>query len=389
MADADWVLEAIVEQLEPKRELLARVEQALAGRERAPIVTTNTSGLSIGALVAERSDPFRRRFCGTHFFNPPRYPVCSSSSRSPRPPRCPRHDADLGSRLLGKGTVVASDTPTFIANRLGVHGMLVALRAALELGLGPDEVDALTGPLIGRPKSAPSAPWTSSESTCGGSDGSLLRRAHRRSAARRVRLPPLLRSLLERGALGEKSSAGFFRREAGEILALDFGTGEYRPRRRVASGTVDLARNEPDVARRIGILLDATDAASEFLRRVLGAGLTYAASVAAEIADDAWSLDAAMRWGFGWELGPLQLLDALGERRAALVEAAGTFPAAYCANGSRLDASRAASSWRSSHAPVRSTSRLPGGEPPSSPTTTPPRSSSSATGSWAWSSTGS
>jgi 3-hydroxyacyl-CoA dehydrogenase len=337
VADADWVLEAIVEQLEPKRELLARVEQALAGRERAPIVTTNTSGLSIGALVADRSDPFRRRFCGTHFFNPPRYTrLLELIPLAETDPVVLDTMADLGSRLLGKGTVVARDTPAFIANRLGVHGMLVALRAALELGLGPDEVDALTGPLIGRPKSA-----TFRTLDLVGIDVAVAVADHCYAALtadprrEEFAVPPLLRSLLERGALGEKSGAGFFRREAGEILALDFGTGEYRPRRRVASGTVDLARNEPDVARRIGILLDATDAASEFLRRVLGAGLAYAASVAAEIADDAWSLDAAMRWGFGWELGPLQLLDALGERRAALVgEADGTLPAAYYANGS-------------------------------------------------------
>ncbi|MGH2357351.1 MAG: 3-hydroxyacyl-CoA dehydrogenase family protein, partial [Candidatus Limnocylindria bacterium] len=155
VSDADWVLEAILEQLEPKRELLARVDAALAERDDGPIVTTNTSGLSIAALAEGRSDAFRRRFFGTHFFNPPRYTRLLELIPLPEAePAVMAALAEFGSRQLGKGTVIAKDTPAFIANRLGVHGLMVALRLADELGLGPDEVDDLTGPLIGRPKSA-------------------------------------------------------------------------------------------------------------------------------------------------------------------------------------------------------------------------------------------
>lgn len=337
VADADWVLEAIVEQLEPKRELLARVESAVASRERPPIVTTNTSSLSIASLAEGRSDAFRRRFAGTHFFNPPRY------TRLLELIPLPETDAavvealtDVGSRLLGKGTVLAKDTPAFIANRLGVHGLLVALRLAQELGLGPDEVDDLTGPLIGRPKSA-----TFRTLDLVGIDVAVAVADHCHEALTHdprcedFAVPPLMRSLVERGALGEKSGAGFYHKEGSEILVLDLESGEYRPRRRVRSSAVEMARNEQDLPRRIAALLAAQDNAGEFLRRSFGAGLGYAAAIGPEIADDAASVDAAMRWGFGWELGPLQLLDALGESRAQLLgEAAAAHPPTYYADGS-------------------------------------------------------
>ncbi|MEP7082714.1 MAG: 3-hydroxyacyl-CoA dehydrogenase family protein, partial [Chloroflexota bacterium] len=155
VTDADWILEAIVEQVEPKRQLFARLDAALQARPSRPVVTTNTSGISIAALAEGRSPEFRRRFLGTHFFNPPRYTRLLELIPLPETQDAAVADlADFASRRLGKGTVIATDTPAFIANRLGVHGLMVALRLAQELGLGPDEVDDLTGPLIGRPKSA-------------------------------------------------------------------------------------------------------------------------------------------------------------------------------------------------------------------------------------------
>lgn len=337
VADADWVLEAIVEQVEPKRQLLARVEAAIAGRERPPIVSTNTSGLSIASLVEDRSEAFRSRFIGTHFFNPPRYTrLLELIPLAETDPAVVEMLADLGSRLLGKGTVVARDTPAFIANRLGVHGLLVALRLAEELGLGPDEVDDLTGPLIGRPKSA-----TFRTLDLVGLDVAVAVADHCHAALtgdpRRdeFAVPPILRSLVERGALGEKTGAGLYRKQGDEILALDLASGEYRPRRRLQSSRVELARTEQDLPRRIATLLGGDDAAGEFLRRSLSAGLSYAVAIGPDIADDAASIDAAMRWGFGWDLGPFQLLDALGERRAELLgEAAAALPPRYYANGS-------------------------------------------------------
>jgi 3-hydroxyacyl-CoA dehydrogenase len=319
IAAADWVLEAIVEQPEPKRALFERIDAALTDRTR--FVTTNTSGLSVSGLAKGRSDGFRRRFFGTHFFNPPRYTrLLELVPLTDTDPAAIGELADYASRHLGKGTVVARDTPAFIANRLGVHGLMVALRLAQELGLGPDEVDELTGPLIGRPKSA-----TFRTLDLVGIDVATAVADHCHADLAddpdrdTFEVPSIMRGLVERGALGEKSGAGFFRKEGGEILALDLASGEYRARRRLTSGSVQMARNETDLSKRLRMLIGAQDTAGEFLRRALAANLGYAAQVGPQIADGVADIDAAMRWGFGWELGPFQTIDALGDDAARLL----------------------------------------------------------------------
>lgn len=320
-----WILEAIVERLEPKRELLAKVDAALAGTTGTvgPIVTTNTSGLSITELADGRSQVFRRRFFGTHFFNPPRYARLLELVPHAETDAAGMDElAEYATILFGKGVVVARDTPAFIANRLGVHGMLTVLRLAIELGLGPDEVDELTGELIGRPKSA-----TFRTLDLVGIDVALAVADHCHEALRddpdreAFEAAPILRRLVERGALGTKSGAGFYRREPdGEILALDLETGEYRPRRKVASAIIEAARSEADPARRLGVLLRGGDKPAELVRRTLTAELRYAAAVAPGLADDAWSVDAAMRWGFGWQHGPFETLALLGDRGRDLLD---------------------------------------------------------------------
>ena len=220
---------------------------------------------------------------------------------------------DYAPRHLGKGTVRAKDTPAFIANRLGVYGLQRALDLAQELGLGVDEVDELTGPLIGRPKSA-----TFRTLDVVGLDVAVAVADHCHAdlpddPQREVFIvAPIVRQLIERGALGEKAGAGFFKREGGEILALDLATGDYRPRRRISSATVEAARNERDLAARLRLLVAGDDAASRFLWRAMSDGITYAADVADEIADDLPTIDRAMRLGFGWQLGPFATWDALG-----------------------------------------------------------------------------
>jgi 3-hydroxyacyl-CoA dehydrogenase len=320
VADAGWVLEAVVEDLDAKRDLLGRVDEALGKRPEAPTITTNTSALSVRAMAEGRSDAFRRAFLGTHFFNPPRYTRLLElvPTDGTEPERIAWLEA-FASRHLGKGTVRAKDTPAFIANRLGTHGMLTALALAQELGLGPDEVDDLTGPLLGRPRSA-----TFRTLDLVGLDVAVAVADYCHAALpddperERFEAPPVLRKLVERGALGEKAGAGFYRRKNGEILAIDLQTLEYRPRRRVSSPVVEIARNETDLGRRLSSLIRSDDAAGRFLWGLFSATLRYAATVGPEIADDTWTVDQAMRWGYGWELGPFQTWDALGP--ASLLE---------------------------------------------------------------------
>jgi len=217
----DWVIEAIVERLEPKRDLLARVDAALPADRPGPVVTTNTSSLSVTSLAAGRSEAFRRRFFGSHFFNPPRYARLLELVPHAETDAATMADvAAFASLLLGKGVVVARDTPAFIANRLGVHGLLTVLRLAIELGVGPDEVDELTGELIGRPKSA-----TFRTLDLVGIDVALAVAEHCQATLdddpdrEAFAPPPILRDLVARGAVGSKAGAGFYRREAdGEIL---------------------------------------------------------------------------------------------------------------------------------------------------------------------------
>ena len=357
LADASWILEAIVERLEPKRDLMARVDEALASRatDAWPIVTTNTSGLSISALAEGRSDAFRRHFFGTHFFNPPRYArLLEIIPLETTEPKAVTNLAEYASRQLGKGTVVARDTPAFIANRLGVHGLMTALELANRHELTVDQVDELTGPLIGRPKSA-----TFRTLDLVGIDVAVAVADHCFAdltddpQRERFAVPQAVRDLVASGALGEKSGAGFYRKVGGEILAIDLATGEYRPRRRLASAAVEVAGNERDLATRLSALLSTSgDNATEFLRDLFSAGLGYAAQVGPQIADDALSVDRAMRWGFGWELGPLETLDALGPLRAQLLgESAAALPERYYVNGS---------SWSFEAAALRETEPIPG-----------------------------
>ncbi len=326
VAGAGWVLEAVVEEMEAKRAILARVDEALAGCGEPPIVSTNTSGLSVRAMAEGRSDAFRRNFLGTHFFNPARYTrLVELVATADTDPGVLARVEDLASRRLGKGTVRAKDTPAFIANRLGIHGALTALRLALEVGLGPDEVDELTGPLIGRPRSATFRTLDLVGLDVVAAVAARCREALTDDLEREAfALPEPLRVLLDRGALGEKAGAGFYRRQDGEVLALDLATLEYRPRRRPSSAAVEAARAEGDPGRRLAALLAADDPPGRFLWGLLAAHLRYAAAVAAEVADDAATVDRAMRWAFGWELGPFETWDALGPKAlVARLEAEG------------------------------------------------------------------
>ena len=305
IAGADWIVEAIVERLDAKRDLFARVE---AVRRAGSVVSSNTSGIPICALAEGRSEDFRRHFLGTHFFNPPRYLhllelVPTGETDSAVLDRV-AHFADVH---LGKGVVVAKDAPNFIANHLGVYGVLQVLRALESGKYTIEEIDAITGPALGRPKSA-----TFRTLDIAGID-ILLHVARNLS----WEVPALVMELVERGWIGEKAGQGFYRRQTSdgggsEILTLDPATMTYRPQQKPRIPSLEAARGIDDVRERTRALFAARDKAGEFLRETLVPLLDYTVEVAPSIAYSADDVDRAMRWGFGWPLGPFELRSLLG-----------------------------------------------------------------------------
>jgi 3-hydroxyacyl-CoA dehydrogenase len=301
LAEADWIVEAIIEKLDAKQELWRK-----AGAVARPgaILSSNTSGLSIASQAEALPQEHRRNFLGTHFFNPPRYlKLLELIPTAETDPEVVASVGDFASRILGKGVVVANDTPNFIANRIGMHGLAVVLRTAEEMGLGVDEVDALTGPAMGRPRSG-----TFRLLDLVGLDTALYA-----SATSGEELPGYVAEMVRRGWLGEKAGQGFYRREGGEILSLDLKTLEYGPRR---SAPPLPSAGAPEERLRAAV-------ANPFVWRTLSRTLLFCAEKAQEIANgDVNAIDRAMRWGFNWEIGPFEAWNALGvgetaERMAA------------------------------------------------------------------------
>ncbi len=315
VAEADWIIEAVAEQLEIKRVLLARVDKL---RRPGTIVTTNTSGLPVRRIAEGFSEDFRRHWVGTHFFNPPRY--MKLVELIPTPEMDPVVIETLSyvlDRLLGKGVVVAKDTPNFIANRIGTYSVLNVMRRMEEEGLTIEEVDALTGAEMGWPKSA-----TFRTLDIVGLDvlGHVVRnlRENAPNDERRetFRLPKFVEEMLGRGWLGDKTGQGFFKRikkgGESEILTLDCKTLEYRPRQKAKFPSLEIAKQIEDPAKRLATVVGAEDKGGKFAWKILSDTLTYAAARIPEIADTVEEVDRAMRWGFNWEMGPFEMWDALG-----------------------------------------------------------------------------
>ncbi|MDM7325083.1 MAG: 3-hydroxyacyl-CoA dehydrogenase/enoyl-CoA hydratase family protein [Thermus sp.] len=308
LADCDWVVEAIVEKPEPKRALYERLESIL---KPSAIVSSNTSGIPMRVLLEGRSEGFRRRFLGTHFFNPPRY--LHLLELIPTPETAPEVLAEIrhfGERILGKGTVLAKDSPGFIANRLGVYGLVQAVRLMERHGLTIDEVDALTGPLLGRPNSA-----TFRTADLTGLDVlRLVTEELAQATGEDFSLPGWVLRLVEEGRLGEKTGAGFYRRQDGEIYTLDYRTLEYVPRAKVDLPELRALRELP-LAERLPKVLELPGKYGAFLRELFARTAHYTLEKAPEIAYDLVSVDQALEWGFGWEEGPFKNMEALGVDR--------------------------------------------------------------------------
>jgi 3-hydroxyacyl-CoA dehydrogenase len=315
VGDSDWIIEAIVEQLDIKRALLEKVD---AARRPGSVVSSNTSGIPIAALAEGRSDDFRRHWLGTHFFNPPRYlhllEVIPTAETAREVVDAVVSFAD---HHLGKGVVIAKDSPNFIGNHIALYGVVQILEQVESGAFTIEEVDAITGPALGRPKSA-----TFRTLDLAGVDilahvvHNLYERLPDEAARSQFVLPAFVEKMVERKMVGEKSGQGFYKRvksTAGdsEILTLDPGTLEYRSRKSPRLPSLEAAAAIGDVRERVRTLYQGKDRVGEFLRETLGPTLEYTAKVTPQIAHSPDDVDRVMQWGFGWELGPFELLEAI------------------------------------------------------------------------------
>ncbi|HEX6823473.1 MAG TPA: 3-hydroxyacyl-CoA dehydrogenase NAD-binding domain-containing protein [Candidatus Sulfotelmatobacter sp.] len=321
LTDVDWIVEAVVENLEIKRALLRKVE---AVRKPGTIVTTNTSGLPVHKIAEEFSDDFRWAWFGTHFFNPPRYMRLLEIIPTPEADKAAidaiAHFCDV---RLGKGVVIAKDTPNFIGNRIGTFSVLNVMRLMQEMDLSIEEVDALTGQAVGWPKSA-----TFRTIDLVGLDilghvvGNMTQNVHDERSD--LKLPDFFNQMLEHRWLGDKTKGGFYKKSTSngkeeERLALDWKTLQYHPRQKPKLAALDMAKNIEDTGTRIRTLLGLNgggpqkgDKAAAFLWSALSDLWTYSANRVPEISDSVVEIDRAMKMGFNWELGPFELWDAAG-----------------------------------------------------------------------------
>lgn len=332
LSDVDWTIEVVVENLDVKKQVFAQVE---THRKPGTIVTSNTSGVSINEMAEGRSEDFRKHFLGTHFFNPPRYlKLLEIIPSHDTDPAIVSFMSDFGEHVLGKGTVLCKDTPNFIANRIGTYGLQVSIHEMQRIGLGVDEVDALTGPVIGRPKSA-----TFRTLDVVGLDtyvhvaGNVRNKSTDAQEKAIFEVPEFVLQMVEKRMIGQKAGQGFFKQiksaQGKEILALDTQTLEYRPSIKAKFASLDAAKTAKTLPEKLRALAYGKDKGSEFVWSVLKKVLLYSADKAHEIADDLVAVDQAMKWGFGWELGPFETWDAIGVEKsvARMREEGETIPA--------------------------------------------------------------
>ncbi|NDF97403.1 MAG: 3-hydroxyacyl-CoA dehydrogenase/enoyl-CoA hydratase family protein [Chitinophagia bacterium] len=312
----DWIIEVVVERLDIKQQLFEKVEQY---RKPGTLISSNTSGIPISMMAAGRSEDFRKHFCGTHFFNPPRYlkllEIIPTPETDPALVEFLMHYGDLH---LGKTTVKCKDTPAFIANRIGVFGMMAIMHLKQQLQLSIDEIDALTGPVIGRPKSATfrTADVVGIDTLVKVAAGVAANCPHDEAHAL-FNIPDWLQKMVDNKWLGDKSGQGFFKKtknEAGkkEILTLDLETLTYQPRKKPSFATLEVAKPIEDLATRLIALLKGKDKAGEFYRLLHYRLFSYISHRIPEISDELYRVDDAMMAGFGWEIGAFETWDILG-----------------------------------------------------------------------------
>lgn len=333
ISSCDWIIEVVVERLDIKQIVFEKVEKF---RKPGTIISSNTSGIPIHMMLDGRSDDFKKHFCGTHFFNPPRYlklleiiPTKETSQE------VIDFLMQYGELYLGKTMVLCKDTPAFIANRIGVYGIMSLFHLVEKMGLTVEEVDKLSGPVLGRPKSA-------TFRTCDvvGMDtlvhvaNGVSENCPNDESKSSFELPGYVSKLVENKWLGDKSGQGFYKKVKGEskseILALDLKTMEYRPQQKAKFATLEMTKTIDNLKERMKVLLSGKDKAGEFYRASFFGLFQYVSNRIPEITDDLYKIDAAMNAGFAWELGPFEVWDTVGVKEAvAQMEAAKLKPAQW------------------------------------------------------------
>ncbi len=331
--DYDWIIEVVPERLDIKKSVFDQVEKY---RSEGSFVSSNTSGIPIHLMAEGRSEDFRKHFLGTHFFNPVRYlRLLEIIPTKDTLPEVVDFFMEFGDKYLGKTTVLAKDTPAFIANRVGVFGIMDIFHLMKPMGLKVEEVDKYTGPIIGRPKSATfrTADIVGLDTLAHVASG-LYENVPHDEAHELFKLPDFVQKMLENNWLGDKTGQGFYKKVKKdgkkEILVLDLDTFEYRPKEKVKSATLEMAKQEDNLKKRLPILVKGKDKAGEFYRHTFSAMFSYVSHRIPEISDHLYQIDKAMQAGFGWELGPFEMWDALGvEKAVQMMKEQGKEPAGW------------------------------------------------------------
>jgi len=315
--NTDWIIEVVVERLDIKKAVYEKIEQF---RKPGTLVSSNTSGIPITMLVEGRSDDFKKYFAGTHFFNPVRYlPLLEIIPTNDTDPEIVKFYMEYGAKFLGKTTVLAKDTPAFIANRIGVFSMMNLLHEVQGLGLTVTDIDKLTGPVIGRPKSATfrTADVVGLDTLVHVANGVRQSGAEANDFNDVFALPDYIQKMMENKWLGSKTEQGFFKKVKNaegksEIQGLNLDTMEYELQGKSNFPTLELTKNIDKPIDRFKVLIGGKDKAGELYRKSLGALFAYVSHKVPEISDEIYKIDDAMRAGFGWENGPFEVWDAVG-----------------------------------------------------------------------------
>lgn len=332
--DADWIIEVVVERLDIKQQVFENLEKH---RTPGTLITSNTSGIPIQFMNKGRSEDFRKHFCGTHFFNPPRYLKLFEIIPGPDTSQEVLDFLTVyGEQFLGKTSVLAKDTPAFIGNRIGIYGIQSLFHLVKEMGLTVEEVDKLTGPVIGRPKSATfrTVDVVGLDTLVHVANG-LYEGVPNDEEHDIFKLPAFINTMMENKWLGSKTGQGFYKKVKNdkgksEILVMDLNTLEYNSKKRAAFATLEQTKTIDNVIDRFKVLVGGKDRASEFYRKNFAAMFTYSSMRIPEISDELYKIDDAMKAGFGWEHGPFQIWDSVGVAKGIeLIKDLGKEPAAW------------------------------------------------------------